>query len=208
MLYEYLKETYGENVPIFVSDIKYADMTENNIRQQIKKMTDSGLLKRYDTGIYFIPKKSIFKSGTQLSMNTVIEKKYLQDNNQRCGYISGVAFANQLGITTQVSMACEVVTNKATNDYRETTLAKSRVIIRKPRIPVSEQNYRMLQFLDLMKDIDYFSEIAGEELKERLCKYLEINAIRFSDLEKYLQYYPDRIYKNMYETGLLHGISS
>lgn len=208
MLYEYLKETYGENVPIFVSDIKYADMTENNIRQQIKKMTDSGLLKRYDTGIYFIPKKSIFKSGTQLSMNTVIEKKYLQDNNERCGYISGVAFANQLGITTQVSMACEVVTNKATNDYRETTLAKSRVIIRKPRIPVSEQNYRMLQFLDLMKDIDYFSEIAGEELKERLCKYLEINAIRFSDLEKYLQYYPDRIYKNMYETGLLHGISS
>lgn len=208
MLYEYLKETYGENVPIFVSDIKYVDMTENNIRQQIKKMTDCGLLKRYDTGIYFIPKKSIFKSGTQLSMNTVIEKKYLQDNNERCGYISGVAFANQLGITTQVAMACEVVTNKATNDYRETTLAKSRVIIRKPRIPVSEQNYRMLQFLDLMKDIDYFSEIAGEELKKRLCKYLEINAIRFSDLEKYLQYYPDRIYKNMYETGLLHGISS
>lgn len=74
VLYEYLKETYGENVPIFVSDIEYADMTENNIRQQIKKMTDSGLLKRYDTGIYFIPKKSIFKSGTQLSMNTVIEK--------------------------------------------------------------------------------------------------------------------------------------
>lgn len=208
VLYEYLKETYGENVPIFVSDIRYEGMTENNIRQQIKKMTDTGLLKRYDTGIYFIPKKSIFKSGTQLSMNTVIEKKYLQDNNERCGYISGIAFANQLGITTQVSMACEVVTNKATNDYRETTLAKSRVIIRKPRVRVSEQNYRMLQFLDLMKDIDYFSEISGEELKRCLYKYLEVNAIHFSDLEKYLKYYPDKIYKNMYETGLLYGIPS
>lgn len=208
VLYEYLRETYGENTPIFVSDIEYAGMTENNIRQQIKKMTDSGLLKRYDTGIYFIPKKSIFKSGTQLSMNTVIEKKYLQDNNKRCGYISGVAFANQLGITTQVSMACEIVTNKATNDYRETTLAKSRVIIRKPRVPVNEQNYRLLQFLDLMKDIDYFAEVEGEELQSCLCRYLEANAIRFVDLQKYLSYYPDKIYRNMFETGLLYGIPS
>ena len=61
MLYEYLKETYGENEPIFVADIEYGSMSENNIRQQIKKLTDTGLLKRYDTGIYFIPKKSIFK---------------------------------------------------------------------------------------------------------------------------------------------------
>ena len=112
MLYEYLKETYGENEPIFVADIEYGSMSENNIRQQIKKLTDTGLLKRYDTGIYFIPKKSIFKSGTQLSMNRVIERKYLQDKNERCGYISGVTFANQLGLTTQVSMVCEVVTIK------------------------------------------------------------------------------------------------
>ncbi|WP_373213457.1 DUF6088 family protein [Ruminococcus sp. 5_1_39BFAA] len=208
MLYEYLKGTYGENVPIFVSDIEYADMSENNIRQQIKKLTDTGLLKRYDTGIYFIPKKSIFKSGTQLSMKTVIEKKYLQERNQRCGYISGVAFANQLGITTQVPMACEVVTNKATNDYRETTLAKSRVIIRRPKVPVNEQNYRILQFLDLVKDIDHYAEITGEELQKRLCVYLEANSICFSDLEKYLRYYPDKIYKNLFEARLLHGVPS
>ena len=208
VLYEYLKETYGENEPIFVADIEYGSMSENNIRQQIKKMTDTGLLKRYDTGIYFIPKKSIFKSGTQLSMNRVIERKYLQDKNERCGYISGVTFANQLGLTTQVSMVREVVTNKATNDRREITLANSRVIVRRPRIPVNEQNYRILQFLDLMKDIDYFAEITGEELQKSLCAYLKDNAIRFEDLEKYLGYYPDKIYKNLFESRLLYGIPS
>lgn len=208
MLYDYLKEVYGENEPIFIADIKYENMSEGNIRQQIKKLTDSGLLKRYDTGIYFIPKASIFKSGAQLSMNAVIEKKYLQDKNQRCGYISGVAFANQLGITTQVSMVCEIVTNKATNDYRETTLAKSRIIIRKPRVPVDEKNYRMLQFLDLIKDIDYLAEITGNDLTNRLCAYLKAYSIRFADLEKYLEYYPDKIYKNLYETRLLYGIPS
>ncbi|MDY4969034.1 MAG: DUF6088 family protein [Lachnospiraceae bacterium] len=208
MLYEYLKETYGENEPIFISEIEYNGMSENSIRQQIKKMTDAELLKRYDTGIYFIPKKSIFKSGTQLSMNRVIERKYLQDKDERCGYISGVAFANQLGITTQVSMTCEVVTNKATNDRREITLANSRVIVRKPRVLIDEQNYRILQFLDLMKDIDYFSEITGEELKKCLCKYLEANSIRFTDMERYLGYYPDKIYRNLFEAGMLYGIPS
>ena len=208
MLYEYLKDRYGDNTPILISDLQIPDMTETNIRQQIKKLTDSGLLKRYDTGIYFIPGESIFKSGTQLSLNQVIEKKYLQDREQRCGYVSGVAFANQLGLTTQVPMVCEVVTNKATKDYREARLANSRIIIRRPRIPVSEQNYRSLQFLDLMKDIDMVSEISGDALRRRLLAYMEQFSIRFSDLEPYLPYYPDKIYKNLYETRLMNGIST
>lgn len=208
MLYDYLIETYGENEPIFVAEIRYANMSEGSIRQQIMKMAESGKLKRYDTGIYFIPKKSIFKSGTQLSMNRVIEKKYLKDNEERCGYITGVAFANQLGLTTQVAMACEVVTNKTSKDYRETTLAKSRVVIRKPKVTIDEENYKLLQFLDLMKDIDYYAEVSGDELQKRLVAYMKLSSIVFSDLEPYLQYYPDKIYKNMYETRLLYGIPS
>lgn len=208
MLFDYLIETYGENEPIFVAEIQYANMSQGSIRQQIMRLTEMGRLKRYDTGIYFIPKKSIFKSGSQLSMNRVIEKKYLKDNEKRCGYISGIAFANQLGLTTQVAMTCEVVTNKATKDYRETTLAKSRVVIRKPRVTVDEENYKILQFLDLIKDIDYYAEVTGDELQKRLVAYMKRYAIMFSDLEPYLQYYPDKIYKNLYETRLLYGISS
>lgn len=208
MLYDYLIETYGENEPIFIAEIEYANMSEGRIRQQIMKLTESGMIKRYDTGIYFIPKKSIFKSGTQLSMSRVIEKKYLKDNDKRCGYISGVGFANQLGLTTQVAMICEVVTNKATKDYRETTLAKSRIIIRKPRVIVDEENYQVLQFLDLMKDIDFYAEITGDELQRCLVAYMKRCAIMFSDLEPYLQYYPDKIYKNLYKTRLLYGIPS
>ena len=67
MLFEYLLETYGQNEPIFVSDIRYMDWSTNYIRQQIKKLTDEGKLRRYDTGIYFIPKPSPFRSGSQLS---------------------------------------------------------------------------------------------------------------------------------------------
>lgn len=207
-LYEYLIENYNENEPIFVSEIQVENMTDVNIRQQMKKLADGRKIKRFDAGIYFIPKKSAFRSESQLSLYKVIEQKYMQNKEERYGYISGVMLANQMGLTTQVPMVYEVVTNKATKDYRETMLAKTRVIIRKPQAEITEDNYKSLQFLDLMKDIDYYSEIEGEKLQKRLLRYMQEMKLNFCMLEPYLPYYPDRIYKNMYETGLLYGISS
>ena len=64
-LYQYLTENYKENEPFFLSDIQIEGMTGNNIRQQLKKLTDAEKVKRFDKGIYYLPKKSIFKSGSK-----------------------------------------------------------------------------------------------------------------------------------------------
>ena len=50
-LYEYLTENYKENEPILVSEIQINNMTDVNVRQQLKKLADSGKIKRFDTGI-------------------------------------------------------------------------------------------------------------------------------------------------------------
>ena len=163
-LYEYLLKNYKLNEPIFLADLQIEGMSRANLRQQIKKLTDAGKVKRFDNGVYFLPKKTIFKSGSQLSPEKVLECKYLRDKDKRCGYVSGLMFFNQMGLTTQVPMLYEVVSNKATNEYRETSLAKSRVIVRKPKVPVTESNYKVLQFLDLLKDVDVYSEITGKPL--------------------------------------------
>lgn len=207
-LYDYLINNYGENEPIFLVNIQVEGMSNPNLRQQIKKLTDEGKLKRFDTGIYFIPKKSIFRSGSQLSKEKVIEKKYLADMDERCGYMSGLMFANQMGLTTQVPMVYEVVTNKATKDFRETEIANSKVIVRKPRVPVTDNNYKILQFLDLIKDIDFLSELTGEALGKRLTRYMKEVGLEFTMFVPFLPYYPDKIYKNMYEVGLLYGVSA
>lgn len=62
-IYQYLTENYKENEPFFLSNIQIEGMTKNNIRQQLKKLTDAGNVKRFDKGIYYLPKKTIFKSG-------------------------------------------------------------------------------------------------------------------------------------------------
>ena len=198
-LYEYLLDNYKENEPIFLADLQVDGMTRTNVRQQIKKLTDTGKVKRFDNGIYFLPKKTIFKSGSQLAPEKVLECKYLRDKDERCGYVSGLMFFNQMGLTTQVPMMYEVVSNKATNDYRETSLAKSRVIVRKPK------NYKALQFLDMLKDVDVYSELTGKPLQDRLYRYMDDANLSISEMEPYFAYYPDKLYKNLVETRVIYN---
>ena len=207
-VYSYIENNYRPNEPVFLSELNIPSIKAVSVRQQIKKLTESGQLKRFDTGIYYIPKKSIFRSGSTISVDEVIKKKYLIDGVNRCGYIGGMIFANQLGLTSQVSGVYEVYTNKATTEYRETQLANFRVIIRKPYCIIDDENVATLQFLDLLKEIVDISEVVGEELTRILVSYMKRKDISFENIRHFLPYYPERIYKNMYEVGLLNGISA
>ena len=207
-VYNYIENKYKPNEPIFLAELDIPGMKPVSVRQQMKKLTEAGRLKRFDTGIYFIPKKSIFRSGSTLSVDEVIRKKYLQDDGDCCGYVGGIFFANQLGLTTQVPALYEVYTNKATTEYRETRLADLRVILRKPHCEINTENAETLQFLDLMKEVVDISEVDGAELTKRLLGYMKMKNIGFEKMKPFLQYYPERIYKNMYEVGLLNGVSA
>lgn len=207
-VYRYIENNYQLNEPIFLSELNIPGMKAVSVRQQLKKLTESGRLKRFDTGIYYIPKKSMFRSGSTLSVDEVIRRKYLTDGENCCGYVGGILFANQLGMTTQVPRAYEIYTNKATTEYCETKLANLRVILRKPYCAIDEKNAVMLQFLDLLKEIVDISEVDGEELTNRLISYMKKKSIGFENMRQFLPYYPERIYKNMYEVGLLNGVSA
>lgn len=207
-VYSYIENNYRPNEPIFLSELNVLGMKSVSVRQQMKKLTESGQLKRFDTGIYYIPKKSMFRSGSTLSVDEVIKKKYLADGKNYFGYVGGILFANQLGLTTQVPGVYEIYTNKATTEYREIQLANLRVILRKPYCVIDEKNVATLQFLDLLKEIVDIAEVDGEELTNRLIDYMKKKSIRFESMRQFLPYYPERIYKNMYEVGLLNGVSA
>lgn len=176
------------------------------LRQTMSKLVEKGELRRFDKGIYYIPDTSIFPSGAFLSTDKVIECRYLSDKGQRCGYISGQNFANQLGLTTQVPMSCTVVSNKATTKERRIRLGQQEIILRQPRCTVTKQNFLVLQILDLLVDVDRYSEIGQAEASQRFRDYLGRAALGFSSMEQYLSYYPVKIFKNMYEMGLLYGV--
>ena len=79
MLYEYLMTNYNPNEPIFISDINLP-ISNGNLRKKIKELCDAGKIKRFDTGIYYLPKKSRLKGDIPLSVDTVARYKYISRN--------------------------------------------------------------------------------------------------------------------------------
>lgn len=80
-------------------------------------------------------------------------------------------------------------------------------MLRKPRVEITEQNYRILQFLDLLKDIDLYAD-DNIEVAARLNKYVRDEKMRQEDVDKYLVYYPDKVYRNLYEMRLYNAFAS
>ena len=107
MLKSYLMENYGYNEPIFLNDLTIEGMTENAVRQSMKRLVANGFLERYDNGIYFIPKQGGSLGKSYLDPFLVIMRKYVKNKSETYGYITGISFANQLGLTTQMPAVIE-----------------------------------------------------------------------------------------------------
>ena len=201
MLYEYLLENYKANEPIFVSDIQMP-VTDGNLRQMFKTLCDTGKIKRFDTGIYYIPKASVLKGGVPLAADEVAVAKYIIRKGKVDGFYSGYTFANQLGISTQVPYVKEIVSNNASTRVKEVNVRNKKILLRRARTEITNENYVVLQLLELLKDLEQYYDISFENVCERLKKYVLTENIKKADIDKYIGDFPDKVYKNIYRTGL------
>lgn len=200
MLYEYLIKSYQPNEPIFLCDIDLP-VSNGNLRKMMKDLCDVGKIKRFDIGIYYLPKQSRLKGGVPLSVDTVAKYKYVCRNGNIEGYYSGYTFANMLGVTTQVPYTIEIVSNNASAKVREIDLHGRRIILRKSRVPITNENYQILQFLDFLKDANEYSD-ENDIFENRIRKYIIDENIKKDDVDLYIKYYPDKIYRYIYEMRL------
>lgn len=203
MLYEYLKKNYKLNEPIFLTDIDL-EVSNNYLRQMFKVLCDEGKIKRYDTGIYYLPSVSRLKGGAVMAPDMVARYKYISRNGKVEGYYSGYTFANQLGLTTQVPFNIEIVSNGASAKYREVKVKNQKVILRKPKAVVTKDNCNVLQLLDLLKDVEVYADEENADTRELIVKYIRDNSITMEKLDQYISLYPDKVYKNLYEMRLYY----
>ena len=169
----------------------------------MKKLVDEGKLERLYNGVYYISYITILGTKGKISVDKYIEKKYLATNGKASGYITGLQLANKYGFTTQNPACYEVCSNVASTKQRKQEIDGNTIVVYKPVADINEENKTALQFLDLMSVIDKYSEISGAELVNKLKKYVETVGIDFSVVKKYLPLYPDRVYRNIYEGGLM-----
>ena len=206
MLYGYLIENFKPYEPIFTADIDI-DMVGNTLRPKLKELCDSGKLCRYEAGVYYLPGKMKLKGLTPISASAVARSRYVNRRGKVRGYYSGYTFANQIGLSLQVPYVQEIVTNEASAKVREIDIKGQKFIIRKPKAEVTEENVYTLQFLDFLSDIDKYLDGSSENILDKLEKLIKDEKITKELIDTYISLYPMKVYKNLYETGVVYAIT-
>ncbi len=208
MLKSYLIENYGYNEPIFLNDLSVDGMSENAVRQSVKRLVVSGFLERYDNGIYYIPKQGGVLGKSYLDPSVVIMRKYIQSKSEIYGYVTGITFANQLGLTTQVPAVIEVVTNREATNGRVVTVGNQRVRIKKPVVCVSNYNAELLQFLDSVSQAEKYTELSMKETRDVLREYIRRMCFTKEQLTEVSSGLTGATAKRLIEWGMIYEFAS
>lgn len=197
MIYDYIVQNYKNGEPIFLSELP--GNSKDYLRQKMKMLCDDGKLERLYNGVYYLSYLTILGTKGKVSIDRYIEKKYLRSG----GYVTGLQLANKYGFTTQNPSCYEICSNEATTKQRKQNVDGNTIIVYKPVTNITDKNKSALQFLDLMSVIDKYSEITGVELVAKLKKYVEAVKVDFSVVKELMPLYPDKVYRNIYEGGLM-----
>ena len=195
MLKEYLEKTYGRNEPIFINEIRLEGVNDNSLRQSFTRMVKAGELAHFDTGVYYLPNSSRLLKKSYLDPMKVIMRKYIKNSDETYGYFSGAAFANQLGLTSQMPAVLEIVSN------RETTKGCS-------TIPITDENAGLLQFLNAISQAEKYSELTDEETGRVLRKYARQQNYSRKLLSLALPALTGNTAKKLIEWGIIYEFAS
>jgi hypothetical protein len=133
----------------------------------------------------------------------VAEYKYITNGDKIYGYYSGYTFANQLGLCLQVPYKEEIVTNNTTAIAREVKVGNIPFYIRRAKVTVTKENRNVLQLLDLLKDVEEYTDYCcEEEAPDIIRRHILRNKILRTDVDKYIENFPLKTYKSIYDLKL------
>lgn len=207
MLYDYILENYKEAEPIFFSDLERGDISKAALSQQLKILCKKGFLEKYDTGIYYRPKKSLLKSSIGPNADMVARYRFISKGKNVDGFYAGNSFANQLGISTQVPRVVEIVSNNTNSSAREILIGNRPFYVKKPVVPITEENVYVLQILELLKNLDAYLDGSYQDAKEKIAEYMKLHGITRKDIDRYIRNYPGTVFRYYYELELDHVLA-
>ena len=202
MIYDYLIKKYKKGEPFFLSELPCN--SKSYLKLEMKRLVDKGLVSRYLRGVYYLPYKTILGTDGKVLIEDYIRKKYLYNDSKITGFYSGLRLANKYGFTTQNSAVYEFYTNNITTKQRALTIDKRKVVMYKPYVEITKDNINELEFLELMRIVYKYAEVRDKEIKIELSKYIKIKNIDFNKVKKYISYYPNIVYKNLYKSGIIY----
>lgn len=113
----------------------------------VNRSVDQGRLKRVEKGRFYRPRKGMLGDVPVSDDERVRDALYR--NGQRCGYITGPALYNLLGLTTQIPKTITVATNRAAQTKDFGTI---RIKLVPRRAPITDSTVPLMELLDALRD--------------------------------------------------------
>lgn len=117
------------------------------------------------------------------------------------GYYAGHTLANKLGISMQVPVKEEITSNNMAAIVREVSVGDRVYIVRKAPVEVNRDNHIVLQLLELLKDIEEYSD-DEQAARQQIVDYIGRFQITREAVDQYIIYFPLKVYKSIYEMRL------
>ena len=185
-------EQYPEDEPIFIEEIKKyviqkckedeKEKVLKNINVILNRLKNGGIIKAEYKGVYYKPIITMFGE-MRLDQTKLMKLKYLNDRDGNIkGYIVGAKLFNMIGLTTLVPNVTDIVTNEC--KYHKQYDERLRAYITKPKIKITNENYRYLQFIDILENKDKIY-IEAENENEILYKIIQECNLDFEKIIKY-----------------------
>ena len=203
-IYMFIKNNYKASQPFFLKDLyaQFPEIKEGTIRESIRRLLNEEKILKAKNGVYELPNPNRVLKSHVVNTANVIEQTYIKDNkNNIIGYRSGINFANMLGLTSQTASVEVVYSNVVSNRKREIKLNKSRLIINAPRVEVTNENYKLLQILDLLTEFEKYSEYDLKQVELKLLSYISNIKLSYGELERIVEAYPLTAQVKFYKIG-------
>lgn len=204
MLKSYLLENYGYNEPIFLNELEIENLSDNALRQSVKRLAANGFIERFDNGIYYIPKRGNLLGKSYLDPFMVVMRKYVRNRAATYGYVTGISFINQLGLTTQMPAIIEIVTNNEATNGRTVTVGSQKIRIKKPIVNVTEKNADLLQLLDGIGQVEKYTELDIDKSVEKVLSYVKKKQFSKEQLSEVAPVITGATAKKLIEWGIIY----
>lgn len=197
MLFDYICKRYEPGQPIFIEDIVVESMSEKDKREQLKRLLAYSKLYQFDAETYFLPRLSLTNQGDKIPPDVVAREKYILREGKRIGYFCGYTLVNQLGISPQVPFKEELASNVAEEGIKEVKVGWQTYIVQRPPVEVTDENYRILQLLDVLKGVHEFTDESEEMIQDRIAGYIRKNNLSRTAVNQYMHYFPPEAEENL-----------
>jgi predicted transcriptional regulator of viral defense system len=209
-LYGYIEKTYKFNQPFLIKELYdvFPNVKQGTIRESMRRLFEQGKLIKSKNGVYGLPDPNrILKTAVMNSEDAVNKKYIISEDGSFIGYRSGFYIANALRLTTQTSSDLVIYSNEVSKKKRAIRVKNMRVTINQARVKVTNDNYKLLQVLDLFVDYKKFSEYSLDESKRIISDYLNGLNLSKVEIENIVDAYPKDAQIQFYKLGGAHAFT-